>query len=221
MIKAVLFDLDGTLLDTSEGITHSVRYTISTMGYSALSDETILKFVGPPIQESLMCYCGVDAEEAQKGTNVFRDFYKTNALFEASLYDGVTELLMELNSRNIKIGVATYKREDYAINLLKHFGIDNFCHVIHGADNENMLTKTDIVELCINEISVAKEDVVLVGDTKHDAIGAYQSGIKFIGVTYGFGFKSGDDVSYYPNIGYANNCRYGSHSLLSIFDLEK
>ena len=198
MIKAVLFDLDGTLLNTSEGIMHSVRYTLSAMGYNPLPEETIIKFVGPPIQNSLMKYCGISPEEAQNGANVFRDYYKSNALFEASLYDGVMELLQELKSKGIKIGVATYKREDYAIDLLKHFGIDKCCDVIHGADNENILTKADIVELCINEMCEDRNDVVLIGDTEHDAKGAFFANVGFVAVTWGFGYTKDNVNSSYP-----------------------
>lgn len=205
MIKAVLFDLDGTLLDTSEGIKHSVRHTISVMGYKPLSEETILKFVGPPIQNSLMDYCGVDSEEAQRGANVFREFYKSHALFEAVPYDGIMGVLESLKNKGIKIGVATYKREDYAIDLLKHFGIDKFCDVIHGADNENQLTKSDIIRMCINELNFHQNKVVLIGDTIHDAKGAMNEAISFLGVSYGFGFKSADEINCYPNIGCAHN----------------
>lgn len=203
MIKAVLFDLDGTLLDTSEGIKHSVRYTLSAMGYNTLPEETILQFVGPPIQNSLMMYCGVSSEEAQKGANVFRNYYKTNALFEASLYDGIMELLSELKSKGIKIGVATYKREDYAIDLLNHFGIDKYCDVIHGADNDNVLSKADIVELCIKETGVEREEVVLIGDTEHDAKGAFQSKVGFIAVAWGFGYKNTEIKTSYPYLRFA------------------
>lgn len=205
MIKAVLFDLDGTLLDTSEGIKHSVRHTISEMGYNQLSEDTILKFVGPPIQNSLMEYCGVDSEEAQRGANVFRDFYKSKALFEAVPYDGIMDVLESLINKGIKIGVATYKREDYATDLLKHFGIDKFCSVIHGADNDNLLSKSDIIRLCINELKVPQNEVVLIGDTLHDAKGAMNEAILFLGVSYGFGFKSAKEINNYPNIGCAKN----------------
>lgn len=198
MIKAVLFDLDGTLLDTSEGIKHSVRYTLSQMGYNELPEETILKFVGPPIQNSLMTYCGVDAVEAQRGANEFRDFYKSKALYEASLYDGIIDLLVELKSKGIRIGVATYKREDYALDLLRKFGITEYCDVIHGADNDNKLSKADIVEMCISELGADKSDVILVGDTEHDAKGAFEAGVKFVAVTWGFGYEPNNCRTSYP-----------------------
>ena len=204
MIKAVLFDLDGTLLDTSEGIKQSVRYTLSEMRYCALPENTILKFVGPPIQNSLMNYCGASLEEAQKGANVFRNHYKAKAMYEASLYDGITELLLNLKSNGVKIGVATYKREDYAIDLLKYFGIDKYCDAMHGADNENILSKADIIEMCISEMGVRRNKVVLVGDTEHDAKGAFQAKVSFIAVTWGFGYKINEVDSQFPVYSIAN-----------------
>ena len=205
MIKAVLFDLDGTLLDTSEGIIDSVRYTIAQLGYEPLPVETILKFVGPPIQNSLITYLGLTLEDAQKGANIFRDYYKNCALYKASPYPGIMELLIKLKKNGIKIVVATYKREDYAIDILKYFGIAEYCNVIHGADNDNKLTKADIVEMCINEMNEEKMGVLLIGDTEHDAKGAQNSGIGFIGVTWGFGYKSLSHKIGFPCISIVEN----------------
>ena len=188
-IKAVLFDLDGTLLNTSEGIMESVKYTIKTMGYNALSDDTILKFVGPPIQNSLKAYLGLNDIEAQKGANIFRDYYKQNALFKAFVYPGIMELLSELRGNNIKVGVATYKREDYAIDILKHFKIAQYCTTMHGADNENKLSKRDIINLCIRELGFEKGEIIYVGDTRNDEVGAKNAGVRFVPVTWGFGFE--------------------------------
>ena len=189
-IGAILFDLDGTLLDTSEGIRHSVRHTLDQMQLPQPSEEEIRKFIGPPIQESLMKYAGLCAEKAQQGANIFRDFYKTQALYEASVYDGVFPILEQLRKEGFKIGVATYKREDYAIDILKHFGISTYCDVIHGADNENKLTKADIIELCCKELAVIKDNILLVGDTEHDARGAILAGVHFCAVTWGFGYSN-------------------------------
>ena len=189
-IEAILFDLDGTLLDTSEGILHSVRYTLNQLQLPQLSDEQIGCFIGPPIQESLMKYVGLTPEAAQKGANIFRDFYKREALFEASVYDGVFPILEQLRKEGFKIGVATYKREDYAIDILRHFGISTYCDVIHGADNENKLTKADIVELCCKELAVNKGNILLVGDTEHDAKGAMLAEVQFCAVTWGFGYSN-------------------------------
>ncbi len=207
MIEAVLFDLDGTLLNTTEGVLESALYAAKKLGYPELPYETMLTFVGPPIQQSFMKWYGCTAEKAQEAANVFRSYYKENALFKAELYPGIIDLLNELKLRGIKIGVATYKREDYAISILEHFGIAPFCHTMHGADNFNKLTKADIVNICIQELSSQKDGVVLIGDTEHDAKGAAEAGIPFFGVTFGFGFHSPQDIDVYPNIGYADNAK--------------
>ena len=191
-IKSVLFDLDGTLLDTSEGIINSVKYTIRCLGLRNLSDKVLSCFIGPPIQDSLIKYCCLSR------ANIFRNYYKSECLYQAYVYEGIIELLLILQKQNLNIGVATYKREDYAINILKHFGIFNYCSVVHGADNDNELTKADIIENVCQELSVEKSSTVLVGDTEFDRIGADISGINFIGVTWGFGYSK--SVTYSQNI---------------------
>ena len=145
-----------------------------------------------------MTYCGVDADEAQRGANIFREFYKSQALFEASLYEGIIKLLKDLKTRGIRIGVATYKREDYALDLLTKFKITTYCDVIHGADNNNVLTKADIVEKCISELGANKDDTILVGDTDHDAKGAAVANVKFVAVSWGFGYDKNNKCIDYP-----------------------
>lgn len=206
-MKAVLFDLDGTLLDTTEGVLESAIFAAKKLGYEELPYETMLSFVGPPIQSSFIKWYGCSQDKAQEAADVFRTYYKEHALYKAALYPGLMNLLKELQMKDIKMGVATYKREDYAISILKHFGIAPFCITMHGADNFNMLTKADIVNMCIEELGTGKSEVVLVGDTEHDALGAERSGIPFLGVTYGFGFKTKADVDHFSNIGCANSAK--------------
>jgi len=199
--SAVLFDLDGTLLDTTDGVLESAVHTVVSLDRKPLPHETMLHFLGPPIQESFMRHYGMDKAGAQEAANRFRSYYKENALFKAKLYPGIIETLKALSDNGIALGVATYKREDYAIQVLQHFGIAPYCKTMHGADNFNRRTKVDIIELCIRELGVGREEIVLVGDTEYDAVGAVNAGVDFIGVTFGFGFKAESDVSRYPNIG--------------------
>lgn len=205
MIKNVIFDLDGTLLDTSEGIIGSAVYAAEALGYPRLPYEEMLTFVGPPIQQSFIAHYGCDKETAQKAANIFREYYKSTALLQAVPYDDILKLCRTLADDGLKLAVATYKREDYALNLLRHFHFDKYCVSMHGADGENKLKKKDIVLLCMDELKAEPEETVLAGDTDHDATGAEEAGVLFIGVTYGFGFKSREDLKLFANIGAADN----------------
>lgn len=202
MIKFVSFDLDGTLLDTSEGIIQSVIFTVGQMGLTLPDGMDMGFFIGPPIQMSLQKCFNLDAETAQKGADIFRNYYKTEALFMAKPYEGIYQMLEELRKRNLKIGVATYKREDYALDILRHFHIADYCDIMCGADNNNVLTKSDIIRNSYLGVGVSPDKTIYVGDTEHDAKGAQEAGVPFVAVTWGFGYNK-DINSDYPIKGIA------------------
>lgn len=189
--KAAIFDVDGTLLDTTEGVLASVKYTINEMGFAPLSYRQLLTFIGPPIQDSFAKAYNLEGEILQTVATCFRNRYKDHDLFKAVPYDGIYDLFDELSDKGINIAIATYKRQDYAEAILKHFEFDRYTNILYGADHENKLKKVDIIRMCIDELGVHDcNAAVMIGDSRHDAIGAKQSGIDFIGVTYGFDFKS-------------------------------
>lgn len=188
MYRAIVFDVDGTLLNPAEGILSSVKYTIAQGELEQLSDDKLREFVGPPVQNSFQKFYGVDKIEAQRLAEIFRNRYKNDDLFKAEVYEGVPELLAELK-QHYKLGVATYKREDYAITLLKHLDLAKYFDIICGGDNENKLTKSDIILKCTDLLGTKK--CLMVGDSIHDLNGAQVAGIDFLGVTYGFGFTPG------------------------------
>lgn len=195
-LKGVIFDLDGTLLDTSEGIIDAVKYTIRKLNYSELEDNKIKEFIGPPIQKSFEKFFNCSISEAQEAANIFRNYYKTNSLLKASPYPGIYELLSYIKENGCALAVATYKREDYALELLKEFGFDDYCSVMHGADNMNEMTKADIIKLCIEELGIEAEETIYVGDTEGDYLGARECGMGFVGVSYGFGFTDKSQYKY-------------------------
>lgn len=193
--KAVLFDLDGTLLDTTEGVVAAVRRTIKEQGLKMPDDATLKKFVGPPMQKSMGEEFCLGEEQALALANKFRANYQKYSLFQASPYDGVLELLSRLRADGYQIAVATNKSHQNACDILKRFGIDTFCDYMLGADLEGKLSKEDIINLCMNNLCVEKQDAVLVGDSIYDLAGAEKSGVDFIAVTYGFGFKADEDIN--------------------------
>lgn len=213
--STVVFDLDGTLLNTTRGVLKSVRFAIGEMGLPMLPDEAVNRFVGPPMQDSFVREYGLSKEEAQRAANIFREHYKTKSLLEAEVYEGIPELLALLKRQGKKLAVATYKRHDYAMDILKHFGIADFCDSMNGADNNNVLTKADILNKCLEEVgNPPRDSVVLIGDSEYDSIGAKNAGIDFIGVTYGFGFRTEEDIAKHPYAAWAES----GFGLVSLFE---
>ena len=197
----VIFDLDGTLLDTTEGVLSSVKYTIQKMGFEPLDDKALSTFIGPPIQDSFAKAYGLEGPILQEIATVFRNRYSTmEYLIQATPYEGIYQLLEQLRQRGIQTAVATYKREDYALTLLKHYHFDRYMDIMYGGDHENKLKKKDIIEKCI--VTAGIDDlsrVVMIGDTVSDVIGAKGIGVDFLGVTYGFGFTTAADVMEHPS----------------------
>lgn len=192
----VIFDLDGTLLDTAEGILSAVRFTVDYFHLRPIPEERIRNFIGPPIQYSFAKEYGVSTEVGNEYAAVFRDHYKDHDLMKATPYIGIVETLKELRAIGCRIAVATYKREDYAVRLLDHFDLLKLFDVVHGSDFAGKLKKTDIIQLCIDELGTTdKSKIIYVGDTDGDRSGAQEVGIDFLGVTYGFGFDEGDLIA--------------------------
>ena len=195
--STVIWDIDGTLINSMEGLVSSYRYTINKLNLENKTDKELASYIGPAPQTNFITHFNMDKKSAQAAADIFRDHYKTKDLFKAEVYDGVVDILEYLKCRQILQAIATNKREDYAIDLMKHFGLDKYFDTICGADNDNRLTKTDILQSCIKNLTKEKEEVVLIGDSIHDGKAAKETGIDFIGVTYGFGFKSKDDMKEY------------------------
>lgn len=204
--EAVIWDLDGTLMNTSEGVLRSVAYTIETLGQPPLPREKMERFIGPPIVQSFVKICNMNPEQAAHAADIFRMRYSTVDLMAAIVYPGIFDVLKQLKQSDVKIGVATYKREDYARKLLEEKGISDYCQSTRGADFENRKTKQDILLECLEELRAGSRQplkAVLIGDTEHDASGAYQAGVPFLAVTYGYGFRTPEDVNQFAHIGVA------------------
>ena len=142
---------------------------------------------------------------AQKLTDTFRRRYSESDLTKAVPYPGMHDLFAALVAAGITPAVATYKRQDYAEAIVRHFGFGAYTDVIYGADNDNRLKKKDIIELCLRRGGVSPDRALMIGDSDNDAIGAHGIGIDFLGVTYGFGFHTEPDVRAFDSVGVANN----------------
>lgn len=190
MYQYILFDLDGTLTNPKEGITKSVRYALKYYGIEEPDLDNLVKFIGPPLQDSFSEYYGFSKEKAMEAVFKMRERYKTAGKFENEIYEGIPELLAELKKEGKILAVATSKPETFSIEILEHFHILKYFDVVAGANLDGTRTrKWEVIEEALNRLKIGKESyskVLMIGDRKHDVEGAGHFGIACGGVYYGF-----------------------------------
>lgn len=211
----VIFDLDGTLIDSSEGIFNSIRYAEEKLNLVRLDDSLLPTFVGPPPTESYQKLHGLDPINAKIATKYHREYAKEKGLYESEIYPGVRELLLELKNMDYFLSVATLKSQSIAEEILKIFDIYDIFDSIVGIDEDESLSKSQIINIAIDKIDSSEKSPVMIGDTISDAVGAEKSNVDFIGVTYGFGFKSYQDLERTPYKGLVESVEGIQEILLS------
>ena len=188
-MKAILFDLDGTLIDSSEGITKSTQYALAHYGIIENDLSKFYKFIGPPLVASFKKYYDFPEEQAVEAVAVYRERYNKIGLFECSLYPGVRECIEKLKAQGYLIGMASSKPEVSCRRILEHFGILELFDDVVGATFDGRI---DTKEEVLNEVmrrwsDVPKDEMCLIGDTMFDVEGANQVGIRTVAVNFGFG----------------------------------
>ena len=185
--RAVIFDLDGTLLNTSRGVFSSVLYMAEKMGYPKPEPEVLRTFIGPPIRDSVKRVWGVDDDAAVRAHRFFQEAYIGGDALKTDQYPGMTDLLRALRNRGIRIGVATLKPDEQARRVLGYTGIAPFIDHVCGTDITGMGSKESRIRDCLETFGIPAEESVEIGDTLYDAEGAHAAGADFLAVLYGFG----------------------------------
>ena len=186
MAKTILFDLDGTLTDSGEGIINCAILALEHFGLPIPDREEMRTFVGPPLHESFIRH-GVPADKTEEAIRVYRSRYIPIGAYENTPYPGVEELLKALKAQGHTLYVATSKPEGMSVRILEHFGLAHYFDRICGASMDtSRSTKEDVIAYLL-ELSGRDENILMVGDTKFDVIGAAAHGIPTIGVSWGYG----------------------------------
>ncbi len=179
----VLFDLDGTLTRSEEGIWNSVRYVAEKKSLPVPDADTLRKFIGPPLVYSFREYMGMSEEEAVEAQNLYRERYNIKGLFENRIYPGIRGVLRMLKARGARLGIVTGKPEKATGRILAHFGLDRYFERIRCA-TDNHADKTLLIQACVPEKDA---EIWMVGDRKFDMEGGRGAGVHTLGVTYGYG----------------------------------
>lgn len=186
MKKAIFFDLDGTLTDSGEGIINCATLALKHFGLPVPSREEMGVFVGPPLDQTFLKF-GVPADKTQEAVDVFRSRYLVVGKFENTPYPGIRELLEKLKEQGHRLFVATSKPESTAVEILHKFELAQYFEVICGATMDGIrVHKADVIAYLLGKIGTP-ENILMVGDTEFDVIGAAAHGIKTIGVSWGYG----------------------------------
>ena len=191
--KAVLFDLDGTLTDSGEGIINCAVFAMERLGIPVPPREELGVFVGPPLWDTFRQF-GVPSDRVDEAVEIFRSRYVPIGKFENTPYPGIRETLEALRAQGRKLYVATSKPEVTAREILEHFDLSRYFAEICGATIDKTRTSKEYVIAYLLSLDACRENSVMVGDTAFDVIGAAAHGIPTIGAAWGYG-KTEDMVS--------------------------
>ena len=186
MTKTIIFDLDGTLTDSGEGILNCAELALKHFGLPIPSRETLRVFVGPPLHETFLKF-GIPEQDVDEAVAVFRSRYTTVGKFENTPYPGVHNMLRSLKEKGYTLLIATSKPENMAIEILNKFELAQYFDRICGATlDRSRISKEDVIEYLLKH-SGAASHMVMVGDTDFDVLGAASHGIPTVGVSWGYG----------------------------------
>jgi phosphoglycolate phosphatase len=189
--SCILFDLDGTIVDSAPGITATLAHTFEQLGLPVPSPAELVAYVGPPILDSFRDLAGFSPEQSQRALTIYREEYLERGVFDATVYPGIPELLRSIHEAGVPLSLATSKPETPATLILEHYGLAEFFDVITGASEDEVRSaKKDVVEEALRRLRAIGADTsnpVMVGDREHDVHGAQAHDVPTIFVRWGYG----------------------------------
>ncbi len=187
----VLFDLDGTLTDSIEGIVRSAAYGLTKVGITPPPDAELRSFAGPPLHSYFMEYAHLSAEDADRAVAAFREFYNREGMYMNRVYPGIAQLLPYLRRSGVKIACVTSKETSQAVAVLRQFGIlQNFDAVVGCTIDDTNASKQKLITRALQTLGVTDPgQAAMVGDRFYDMEGAKAAGVHAVGVAYGYGTR--------------------------------
>jgi phosphoglycolate phosphatase len=185
----IIFDLDGTLTDNTQGIGNSIQYALDKMQIDGYNEDVLKQFIGPPLQWGFKNLFGMNERNTKLAVEYFREYYGEKGYLENEPYPGITEMLEELHLQGKQMYIATSKLEKYAQKIMEYFEFDKYIIQLNGADysGKKGTKSTIITNLLETQQLVPSSEIVMIGDTVFDVEGGKENGLSTIAVNYGFG----------------------------------
>lgn len=189
MDRYILFDLDGTVTDPEVGITLSVAYALKHFGIEVEDVSSLRKFIGPPLHDSFIDFYGFSKEKAIEAVDKYRERFAVTGIFENEPYDGIHQLLTGLKEAGYTLAIASSKPEVFTKRIIEHFELAPYFTEVCGSELDGSRTdKAEVITYVLEKLgNPTAENAVMVGDRKHDILGAKKNNLTSIGVLYGFG----------------------------------
>ncbi|EOI00152.1 hypothetical protein UAW_00166 [Enterococcus haemoperoxidus ATCC BAA-382] len=190
--KTILFDLDGTITDSGEGIINSVRYALKKMNLEELNQTELYSFIGPPLDDSFKKLVQLSDHSTELAVSYYREYYQTKGMYENQVYKGIVEVLTALKQAGCNLYIATSKPEIYAKQILAHFDLESYFVGIYGASLDGARSKkADVIRYALKSAKITDlNESLMIGDRSHDIVGAKENGLSCMGVLYGFGDRA-------------------------------
>jgi len=189
--KYIIFDLDGTITDPKVGITKSIDFALRYFKIKTVNLDSLCKYIGPPLLNMFQEDYGFSEEKAKLAVLKYREYFNVTGIYENIVYTGVEDMLRNLQAKQMKLMIATSKPTEFANRILEHFGLNQYFDFVAGSEmNGTRTEKADVIKYVIEENQIFEiSEVIMIGDRKHDIIGAKKLGIDSAGVLYGYGDK--------------------------------
>ena len=190
--KYILFDLDGTVTQSAQGIRASLEHALSQLGVQPPNLDDYTLYIGPPLIDTFLNLCGLGADDAERGAQLYRDYYNSRGKYMNKVYEGIPDLLEKLKAMGAKLAVCTSKYEKFAEEILKILGLENSFGAVCGSNLDgSRKDKKDLIPYAVETLGGSfeadRKNTVMIGDTWFDAQGARLCKVDFIGVKYGYG----------------------------------
>lgn len=189
MYDTILFDLDGTLTDPKTGITRSVQYALAKLGVDEPDPDALVHFIGPPLLKAFQEFYHFDDQQAALAVQYYRERFASVGLYENAVFPGIQQMLEQLTEQGKTLVVATSKPTIFSVKILEYFGLRDFFQLVAGSNLDGTrVEKSEVIEFALSELAGHDSaKLLMVGDRKHDVLGAKQNQIAVAAIAYGYG----------------------------------